>query len=108
MSQVSSDSDAIVSAFQAELGSISTIWSTVALFIYEYILTANQEVTMIWRRKWTSVTWLFVANRYLMIANAIFGLMPSTAQVDIKQSSSLYSTDGRPMFMVELSSWHHA
>ncbi len=58
---------------------------------------------MIWRRKWTSVTWLFVANRYLMIANAIFGLMPSTAQVDIKQSSSLYSTDGRPMFMVEVN-----
>ncbi len=52
-----------------------------ALAAYEYILTVNQEVAMIWRRKWTLVTWLFVTNRYIMIAVIIWGVSPDTAQV---------------------------
>ncbi|PSR76364.1 hypothetical protein PHLCEN_2v8504 [Hermanssonia centrifuga] len=48
-----------------------------ALIAYEYIITVNEEVTMIWKRKWTIVTWVFFANRYLMVLNALFDSLPS-------------------------------
>ncbi|THG94849.1 hypothetical protein EW026_g6701 [Hermanssonia centrifuga] len=79
MSQASSYPGAIVAAFQADLD-FSFQSCMVALVAYEYILTVNQEVAMIWRRRWTLVTWLFIANRYIMIAVIIWDVSPSTAQ----------------------------
>ncbi|THG98181.1 hypothetical protein EW026_g3951 [Hermanssonia centrifuga] len=83
MSQTSSDSGALIAAFQIDLTETFAIWSMTALAAYEYILTVNQEVAMIWRRKWSLVTWLFVTNRYIMIAVIIWGVSPDTAQVDV-------------------------
>ncbi|THH00332.1 hypothetical protein EW026_g2162 [Hermanssonia centrifuga] len=73
MSQVtvSSESDATITA---ELVDTFTVYSTIALVTYEYILTARQEVTMIWQRKWTLVTWLFIANRYIMVVETILAI----------------------------------
>ncbi|THG94811.1 hypothetical protein EW026_g6727 [Hermanssonia centrifuga] len=51
MSQASSDPGAIVAAFQADLD-FSFQSCMVALVAYEYILTVNQEVAMIWRRSY--------------------------------------------------------
>ncbi|THG96897.1 hypothetical protein EW026_g5016 [Hermanssonia centrifuga] len=50
-----------------------------ALIAYEYIITVNQEVTMIWKRKWTIVTWIFFANRYLMVLNAVSDSLPASS-----------------------------
>ncbi|PSR75261.1 hypothetical protein PHLCEN_2v9227 [Hermanssonia centrifuga] len=64
------------------------------LAAYEYIITFNQEVTMIWRRKWSIVTWIFMANRYLMMSSAIWDSTPPTAEwvrKFIKVSKSLNS-----------------
>ncbi len=52
---------------------------TLALIAYEYIITVNQEVTMIWKRKWTIVTWIFFANRYLMVLNAVSDSLPASS-----------------------------
>ncbi|THG94529.1 hypothetical protein EW026_g6961 [Hermanssonia centrifuga] len=70
----------IIAAFQADNAALFTGYSMAALVTYEYILTMNQEVAMIWKRKWTFATWLFIMNRYIMIALAIWDISPETAQ----------------------------
>lgn len=52
-----------------------------ALVVYEYIITIDQELTLVWRRKWTLVTLLLMANRYLMIGTVIFTISPTPEQV---------------------------
>ncbi|PSR71107.1 hypothetical protein PHLCEN_2v12953 [Hermanssonia centrifuga] len=54
-------------------------FSLAASVAYEYILTINQEVVTVWQRKWTVVTWVFMANRYLMIVVAILNVALWTA-----------------------------
>ena len=39
-----------------------------AWIVYEYILTFTQEVELLWRRKFTGATLLFLVNRYLLLA----------------------------------------
>lgn len=51
-----------------------------ALVVYEYLLTFQDEVRMIWRRKWTAATVLFMMNRYLLIASIILQALPSTPE----------------------------
>lgn len=53
----------------------------VALACYEYILTWEYEQSLVWRRKWTASTWLFVIDRYLMLSTAIISAAPYTRQV---------------------------
>lgn len=53
----------------------------VALAAYEYILTLRDEQMLIWHRKWTASTWLFLANRYLMMFQVIQSLTPYTSEV---------------------------
>ncbi|THG95253.1 hypothetical protein EW026_g6366 [Hermanssonia centrifuga] len=50
-----------------------------ALVAYEYIITLEQERTMIWHRKWTLATWLFMINRYLLIGFIILSVAPYTS-----------------------------
>ncbi|EJF66367.1 hypothetical protein DICSQDRAFT_18633, partial [Dichomitus squalens LYAD-421 SS1] len=38
-----------------------------ALILYEYLLTFNMEVRLVWRRKFTAATVLFLLNRYIFI-----------------------------------------
>ncbi len=53
----------------------------IALVAYEYLLSIDQEVALIWRRKWTGATWLFATNRYLLIANVVVAVLPGVSQV---------------------------
>lgn len=48
---------------------------------YEYLLTSRHEYAFLFRRKWTGATWLFLTNRYVMLAIAIWQTTPSTASV---------------------------
>ncbi|THG94807.1 hypothetical protein EW026_g6731 [Hermanssonia centrifuga] len=52
-----------------------------ALVAYEHIITLEQERTMIWHRKWTLATWLFIANRYLLIGFIILSVAPTTSSL---------------------------
>ncbi|KAH9858060.1 hypothetical protein C2E23DRAFT_719228 [Lenzites betulinus] len=46
----------------------------VALLVYEYIITFDQEVNLFWRRKSTGATILFLTTRYMgLISDAIMG-----------------------------------
>ena len=49
-----------------------------ALVAYEHICTIDQEINLIWRRKWTGVTVLFVVNRYLLLLITILVVVPDT------------------------------
>lgn len=54
-----------------------------ALAAYEYVITFQQEVSMLWRRRWSAVTWLFVLNRYLLMIVTVCTVVPTSAQVSI-------------------------
>ena len=41
-----------------------TLIATLALTAFEICITAQQEVDVIWRRKWTLITWLYSFTRY--------------------------------------------
>lgn len=43
------------------------------LLVHEYIVTIDQEVEVIWSRKWTGPTMLFLLNRYPALANVNWG-----------------------------------
>ena len=47
-----------------------------ALVCYEYFITVNDEIDILWRRKWTFATWLFILNRYLLLATVIIQASP--------------------------------
>ena len=49
----------------------------IALVVYDYILTISQEATVVWRRKWTGATVIFLSNRYLLLASIILQALPS-------------------------------
>ena len=48
-----------------------------ALVTYEYLITIDQEITLIWRRKWSFVTLLYVLNRYLVLLASILQVAPA-------------------------------
>ncbi|KAH9936021.1 hypothetical protein B0H21DRAFT_758942 [Amylocystis lapponica] len=53
--------------------------AAVALYAYDYLLTFSGEVELIWRRKFTGVTVLFVLNRYtgvLLQISELLSMLP--------------------------------
>ncbi len=52
-----------------------------ALVVYEHIITFQQEVQAVWKRKWSAVTWLFALNRYLLLLVSIGNCLPTTEKV---------------------------
>ncbi|THG97991.1 hypothetical protein EW026_g4107 [Hermanssonia centrifuga] len=74
------DSAEVIAEFQTEFILTLITYAMTALVVYEYIITVQQEVMMVWLRKWTLATWLFMINRYLMIAVVIWQVSPVTAQ----------------------------
>ncbi|KAJ3533915.1 hypothetical protein NM688_g7213 [Phlebia brevispora] len=62
--------------------------SSVVAF-YEYIITFKYEYELLWQRKRTAATWLFIANRITMLACAILRPLPIGYQTPaVLQSSS--------------------
>ena len=55
----------------------------IVLAFYDCILTLPDELSLVWRRKWTGSTWLFVANRIFMLALAVYNIVPAIPQVSI-------------------------
>ncbi|KAI0738123.1 hypothetical protein BC629DRAFT_1300472, partial [Irpex lacteus] len=47
-----------------------------AFFLFDCIITLSQEVDVIWRRKWTAITWLYLLTRYSTVLDQIDLLIP--------------------------------
>lgn len=56
------------------------------LVAFEYILTVEGEILLIWRRKWTLSTLLFLLNRYLTIFVALNPVVPYNPKVSASPS----------------------
>ncbi|KAI0769503.1 hypothetical protein BC629DRAFT_1533368 [Irpex lacteus] len=50
--------------------------SATGLFFYECIITLSQEVDVVWRRKWTAITWLYALTRYCEVLDQIVTFLP--------------------------------
>lgn len=57
-----------------------------ALAFFEHFITFKYEVDMLWRRKWSVATWIFVLNRYLLVGDVVSSLVPYSAQVSHSNS----------------------
>ncbi|THG99238.1 hypothetical protein EW026_g3062 [Hermanssonia centrifuga] len=95
MSQTSVDAQ-IVAEFQSIVTDANIIYTMTALVAYEYVITLRQEMTMVWQRKWTLATWLFIANRYLLIGYTIWGAAPYTSSQQIYHTTAFFTAD--PIF----------
>ncbi|KAJ3541312.1 hypothetical protein NM688_g6103 [Phlebia brevispora] len=71
----------IASELYADLIENYVIYATAALAAYEYVLGLGYEYFFVCRCKWTSVTWLFLLNRYFMVASIIVQILPSSPGV---------------------------
>ena len=53
-----------------------------ALVIYEHVTTIDKELSLIWHRKWTCATAIFLVNRYsLLLVNLSALVTPPSAEV---------------------------
>ncbi|KAJ3520932.1 hypothetical protein NM688_g9089 [Phlebia brevispora] len=74
----------IASTYKADLIESYSLASALTVVCYEALITFRYEYEFIWQRKWTFATWIFLMNRYLILANMITDLMPFSAEVDVK------------------------
>ena len=65
---------------------INSMYAT-ALVFYEFIITLKYEVDFVWKKRWSTATWIFVSNRYLMLVNVVSFLVPFSPQVCDANSS---------------------
>ena len=79
-------------------GAIDCSWSValnrepvVAVLLFEYLVTFDQEILAIWKRKYTFATWLFVANRYLVILYGIMLLLADQVTGQLVSAQSFMS-----------------
>ncbi|KAJ3527944.1 hypothetical protein NM688_g8058 [Phlebia brevispora] len=72
---------AIVAVYESELSFNRCIFAALALATYEYVVTFQHEFELLWQRRWTVATCLFVTNRYMLLANIIIQCIPYNAQV---------------------------
>ncbi|KAJ3540693.1 hypothetical protein NM688_g6191 [Phlebia brevispora] len=66
----------IVAEFQANLIYNYADIAVLTLAGYEYFIGFKHEYDFLWQRKWTAVTWLFLANRYLLLFDVIAQNVP--------------------------------
>ena len=53
------------------------------------MITIDQEVNMVWKKKWTAATWLFMTNRYLLVSVMVLANVHATAQTSVYYRASL-------------------
>lgn len=58
----------------------------VVLALYEFIITADDEVRVVWRRPWNMLSILFLLNRWIgMLGTSVVGVTPVTPEVSLSQ-----------------------
>lgn len=63
--------------FECSAPSHSISYILLALVFYEYLLTLEDERVLVWQRKWTGLTVLFVFNRTLVLFLAVEQVAPA-------------------------------
>ncbi|KAJ3538254.1 hypothetical protein NM688_g6546 [Phlebia brevispora] len=63
------------------------IFAAFAFVCYELAITFEYEYEFLWRRRRTVATWLFIANRYSMLASVIVMIIPMHAKVSRQEIS---------------------
>ncbi|GJE98353.1 hypothetical protein PsYK624_145810 [Phanerochaete sordida] len=51
-------------------------WSLFALAVYEYVVTFDQEVVCVWRRKFSATSLLLLSTRWVMVLYQATGILP--------------------------------
>ncbi|KAJ3551498.1 hypothetical protein NM688_g4668 [Phlebia brevispora] len=69
-----------VSQFESDLFSNHCANIVLTLACYEYLFELRHEYEC-WQRKWTGTTWLFRANRYILLVVSVIGVVPYTPEV---------------------------
>ncbi|KAI0689552.1 hypothetical protein BC835DRAFT_1418438 [Cytidiella melzeri] len=67
-----------------------TLWiatSATVLFVFEYCITIAQEISLMWLRKWTGATWLYMLNRYVSVLYVIVDISPTAPDEKVISSS---------------------
>ncbi|KAJ3556554.1 hypothetical protein NM688_g1966 [Phlebia brevispora] len=76
----------------------------ITLASYEYILLFREEVDFLLKHKQSGVTWVFLANRYIMMAQCLMMIVPSNRESRCSAKSYVEGTDicdrctNRPLF----------
>ncbi|RDX46396.1 hypothetical protein OH76DRAFT_1420278 [Lentinus brumalis] len=80
--------DALVAAYPHVIEEQLTYAAMGALIVYDQLLTFDREVRLVWRRKVTGATVLFLLNRYFLLARflVIFGAYGISSQEGCVQS----------------------
>ncbi|KAJ3551550.1 hypothetical protein NM688_g4637 [Phlebia brevispora] len=66
--------------YSVDLVSKYTTAAALALVCYEFVITIGYEYESLWERNWTASTWLFVGNRYVLLAATIAEAILSCTQ----------------------------
>ena len=63
---------------------------SVALTVYEYFITLEDEFALIWQRRWSGSTLLFAATRYLLLFITLIDILPYSREVRSATFSLLF------------------
>ncbi|KAJ3551549.1 hypothetical protein NM688_g4635 [Phlebia brevispora] len=72
---------AVVAVYKTDLVYDYCIFAVLTFVCYEFVITLEYEFEFLWQRQWTAATWLFIANRYLLLAATIPQATPFSAQM---------------------------
>lgn len=59
------------------------------LAMYEFVITIDQEISAVWRRKLSVASILLFATRWAMVLQAIIALAPDAKTTPVRPSPSL-------------------
>ncbi|KAJ3559717.1 hypothetical protein NM688_g175 [Phlebia brevispora] len=73
MSSTTPDAE-IISAYKADLVTNYSTFATLAVVLYEYVITVPHEYEIVWTRKWSGATWLCVNPSLEIFLNVLADL----------------------------------
>lgn len=98
----------IINSFR--LSGYFTFASSTAL-IYDWVLTFGQEVELMWRQRWSSMTLLYLSVRYVGIPYYIINIMMASSVTDaewVRCSTSFlfrYTDHNRCVILYSILNW---
>ncbi|KAI0769549.1 hypothetical protein BC629DRAFT_1595860 [Irpex lacteus] len=84
----------LVSELQQELTATYISISANVLFLFETSITFAQEVNVIWTRKWSMITWLYVVTRYTTLLLTILDLIPFSFEHPVSLTTRIAAVIG--------------
>ncbi|KAI0084418.1 hypothetical protein BDY19DRAFT_997771 [Irpex rosettiformis] len=80
---MSGPSDPEIQQIFLEQTSTYIYYSANVLYLFESCITLSQEVRVIWKRKWTFMTWLYAFTRYSAVLLSIMTFIPVWSQTQL-------------------------